>query len=227
MLSVIILDNGEPRVVKFTYENLYRELKDIEGAQLVVAEDWFKALKGVKNQYVCLVESDCLVSSGYFASQMGLIKKNSYLRKLGIFSSATGANSFGNRFYGYELSEKWSEPTDLESGTVVQTKNRSVEPVRQKKSTAPYPIQIAYIPGSILRMSTLAPLLEKIKISKNYKENLVDMSAQLSLDFWQRGARIHINPNTTYVTTEGYVNDLGEVASPDKELTDMFHKESI
>lgn len=222
MLSVIIMDNGEPNVIKLTYENLYREVKDIEGAELLVATDWFERAKTVKNPYVCFVEADCLLSSGYFASQMGIIKKNTYLRKLAVFATATGTNSFGNRFFGYELNKRWSDEVQG-----VATKNESIEPVRIKKSSAPYPIQIAYIPGAIVRMTMLRAFLERNHVSKDYRTNLVRLSSVMSFDAWQHGGRIHINPNMTYVTTEDYVNDLSETPSPSQDLVDTFHKESI
>mgnify|MGYP003450299095 FL=1 len=103
MLSVVILDDGEPNVIKLTYENLHKETKQIQDSELIVAKDWFDALSVIKNKYVCLVEPDCLVSSGYFSSQMGLFKKNPYMRKLAMLSSATGVNNWANRVYGYKL----------------------------------------------------------------------------------------------------------------------------
>ena len=90
MLTVVIRDGGEPRVTQLTYENLWKELKDIPNAELVVLKDWFSAVATTKNKYVSLVEPDCLVSSGYFASQLGLLKKDPYFRKLAMLSSVTG-----------------------------------------------------------------------------------------------------------------------------------------
>ena len=76
MLSVVILDSNEPNVIKLTYENLFKEIKQIPDAELLVSPDWFDALPAINNKYVCFVEADCLVSSGYFSSQIGLFQKN-------------------------------------------------------------------------------------------------------------------------------------------------------
>lgn len=222
MISVIILDNGEPNVIRLTYENLYKEIKDIEGAELLVSKDWLKPLATIKNQYVCFVEADCLVSSGYFSSQMGLIKKNGYLRKLAVFGTAIGVNNFGNRFFGYEIADKWS----MAIGGV-STNNKQVEPIRAKKSTGAYPVQIAYVPGAILRMSMLLPQLEQLGYKDKPQKDLVKFSAALSLGFWQHGGRININPNATYVTTENYVNDLSNTPTPNKTVIDTFRRELI
>lgn len=225
MLSVIILDNGESNVIQLTYENLYRELKDIEGSELIIAKDWFKPLFSVKNPYFCLVEPDCLVSSGYFSSMMGLIKKDSYLRKMAVFGSATGVNSFGNRFFGYELKSEWAPPAK-DDNKKVSVKVRYIEPVRTAKSTVPYPVQMVYIPGAILRSSMVIPLFEKQAEMFPF-DDLLRFSSNLSLHFWSNGGRVHINPNMTYVTTENYVNDLGKTDQPSKEVLDSFQKESI
>lgn len=213
MLTVIIQDSGEENVIKLTYQNLWRELKNITGAELLVG-NWIDELDNVKNNYVCFVEADCLVSSGYFSSQIGLFKKNPLFRKLGILSSSTGVNNWANRFYGYKLGNNYSE---------------GVIPELTKKSTAVYPVQIGFIPGSIIRMTMLKQALQTLGIGNN-QIDLIKFSTELSLAFWQQGDgnRVHLNPNTTYVTTEDYVNDIGSfIPTNNPNLTSMFKKESI
>lgn len=227
MISVIIFDNHEPKVIELTYENLYREIKNIEGSQLLVSDDWFKALNQVKNDYVCFVESDCLVNSGYFSSMMGLITKNTHLRKLGIFGTAVGVNNFANRFYGYRLDEKFEPIGKTDSGKVIEAKIRYIEPVRDKKSTAPYPVQMAYVPGAILRVSMVKDAIKRLDFPFAPQTNLTRFSAMLSLSFWEHGARVHINPNATYVTTEDYVNDRDVTTEPNQEVMMSFKKEVI
>lgn len=221
MITVIIKDDGEPNVIKLTYENLYRELKDIPEAKLIVAKNWLEALPTVKTQYACFVEADCLVSSGYFASQLGLIQKNSHLRKLAVFGSSIGVNTFANRFFGFETSGIWSEEVDG-----IATKNKYVVPVRVKKSSVPYPIQIAYIPGAILRTSMVVPQLAGMVFDEPIKD-LVRFSSEISLAFWGGEGRVNINPNATYITTEKYVNDLSVTDRASDDLISMFRRESI
>jgi len=213
MLTVVILDNQEPKVIQLTYENLHRELKVIANSELIVAGNWLDSLGDIKNNYVCFVEADCLVNSGYFSSQLGLFKK-SPARKLAMLSSAIGVNNWANRFYGYSLGNNFSE---------------GIIPNKEKKSTSVYPVQIGYVPGSVMRVSMLKEALQELGLGNNVHLDLIKFSTDLSLAFWRQadGNRVHINPNTTYVTTEDYVNDIGKVGAEAKDLVDMFRRELI
>jgi hypothetical protein len=214
MLTVIIKDSGEPSVIALTYQNLFKELKDISGSELLVADDWFGPLPRVRNTYVCFVEADCLVNSGYFESQLGLFRKNPMFRKIAMMSSATGVNDWANKFFGYRLGNNYSE---------------GVIPEKTKRSSAVYPIQIGYVPGSVIRVATLKHLLGDLKPSNSWQDDLVYFSTQISLGFWNQGDgnRVHLNPNSTYVTTEEYVNDIGQFETEAKDLVLKFAKESI
>lgn len=213
MLSVIIQDNGEPNVISLTYQNLWRELKDISGSELLVG-NWIEKLGEVKNNYVCFVEADCLVNSGYFSSQMGLFKKNNMFRKLAMLSSATAVNDWHNRFYGYRLGESYVD---------------GVIPDLSKRSTAIYPVQIGYVPGSIIRLSMLKNAMKALDLGNQVQTDLVKLSTELSLWFWKQGDgnRVHLNPNTTYVSTEGYINDIGKFDPKPGDLVIKFKKEAI
>lgn len=223
MITVIIKDNGEPNVIKLTYENLWKELKDISDASLIVSKNWFDTLGEVKTKFVCFVESDCLVNSGYFSSQLGLFKKDPYSAKLAILSSSIGVNDWANKFYGYSIGDNHVE---------------GVIPNKQKKSTNVYPVQIGFIPGAVIRTEMLGRLLEQEQAVNGWEEDLLFLSTKISLGFWRQGIgksktagspgnRTHINPNTCYVTTETYVNDIGHFEHSGKELYNMFKKESI
>lgn len=215
MLSVVILDSNEPNVIKLTYENLFKEIKQIPDAELLVSPDWFDALPAINNKYVCFVEADCLVSSGYFSSQIGLFQKNPYMRKLAMLSSAVGVNNWATRVYGYRLGDNYTE---------------GVIPVTGKVSGAIHPIQMGYVPGSVIRVSMLHNALDTLKISDHTKMDNVELSARLSIAFWQQGDgnRVHINPNTTYVTTEESANEIcGVDVEPGERVLTMFEKEYI
>lgn len=214
MLTVVIKDNGEPKVTQFTYEYLWRELKDIPGSELIICEDWFEGLVVTKNRYICFVEADCLVSSGYFASQLGLLKKDPYFRKLAMLSSVTSVTHWANRFYGYTVDTK---------------KTNLVRPLREKRSGRVDVVQIGYVPGSIIRVAMLRKLLKQDATLPDTQNDLVKFSALLSLGFWRQGDgnRVHLNPNATYVTTEEYVNDLVDCHVVLGGLADKFERESI
>lgn len=214
MLTVVIDDSGEQRVTDFTYELLWRELKDIPKSELICLKDW-EGYKGYgKNDYISFVEADCLVSSGYFTSQMGLFKKNEHSRSLAMLSSCTSVVNWANRFYSYK----------------VDTNHRNiVTPTRNKASSSVYFVQVGYVPGSIIRMTALDRVLKKTDSIKELKGNLTRMSAELSLAFWREGEslRVGINPNATYLTTESYVNDLGDFNLNIDDLRKRFESEII
>lgn len=214
MLTVVIEDSGEDRVTQMTYEQLYKELKDIPGSELFILKDWFDGLDKIRNKYICFVEADCLVSSGYFTSQMGLLKKDPYFRKLAMLSSVTGVNNWANRFYGYKIDG---------------SHNNKVTPVLAKRSGSVDAVQIAYAPGSIIRVSMLKKVLKDLKSMPPRNEDLVLFSTILSLAFWRQGDgnRVHLNPNATYLTTEDYVNDLGRFTVDSDDLIEKFERESI
>ena len=215
MITIIIKNDGEESVVKLTYDNIWREIKDIPDAEIIVANHWFDAISEVKNNYVCLVEADCLINSGYFSSQIGLLKKNPHFRKIAVMASATAVNQWHNKFYGYSLGDNYAD---------------GVIPNKKNKSSSPYPVQIAYIPGAIIRVGMLRRLLQDSKATNGWESNLTRLSALVSLGFWSQGDgnRVHLNPNASYCTTEDYVNDIGRFDIPvPGALINMFQKESI
>ena len=100
-----------------------------------------------------------------------------------------------------------------------------------------YPVQIGYLPGAIIRTTMLKEIYKTLKRIPD--DNLVYMSAKFSLAFWHQGGewdvkhpegqlgnRVHINPDTTYVTTEDYVNDIGQFIK-EENLVNLFKKEQI
>lgn len=220
MVSVIIHDNGESSVVKYTYECLYKELKDIHGSELLIAKDWFEALPKIRNNYVCLVESDCLVSPGFFQKQVDALMKNQ-LRRISMVSPVAAVNHWDNTFYGYQVSGQYA---DL------------IEPITKKRSNALHPIQIGYLPGAIIRVKMLRQAIEDLGANMSWKNDLVFLSTELSFAFWQQGQGgakgqngnpVYINPAVTYVTTEDYVNNVAHFGGEIMDLMSKFNKESI
>jgi hypothetical protein len=215
MLTVIIKNDGEDNVVQLTYENLWHELKDIPGSELIVSKNWFDELPSIKNNYVCFVEADCLINKGYFIKQLKEFRTNPG-RKISMLTAKTSVKNWDNCFYGYSIDYKF---------------NNYVVPNRFKKSSSAYPVEVGYLPGAIIRLSMLREVLNSLPIN-----DLVLLSTQLSLAFWrqglggqngQNGNPVYINPNVTYVTTEDYVNDIGKFDFDPTDLQDKFIRESV
>lgn len=233
MLNIIIKNSGEPKVIELTYENIWREVKDIPDVKLVVSDYWFDAID--KSNYICFLEPDCLVNSGYFTSMLGLLKKHPMSKMIGMMSSATGVNDWSNKFYGYSADSVWSKPSEE-----ISTKTPFIKPNKEMKSKNVYPVQIGYVPGAIIHTKMLIDLLHNLDASNGWEKDLNYLSNQISLGFWaggikpddrhpsgQVGKRVYINPNSTYVTTENYVNELVPYDPRMNDLMEMFRKESI
>lgn len=224
MLTVILKNCDEPTVIELTMENISKELRNIKDSELILSDKWWGELPMSGNDFVCYLESDCLVNSGYFDSMMGLFKKNPYYRKLAMMSSATGINYWGDRVYGYSVGKEWSDQSQMKGAEGLQTLNGHVYPIRNKKSSNPYPVQVGYFPGAIIRVNALKDVIKEV----GNHEDLLELSTRLSFALWDTGRRVHINPNTTYVTTETYVGKKSsfEPKVPTK-IKDMFDKETI
>lgn len=225
MITVAIRDNGEKNVIKLTQEQLQRELNDIKGAELVVVDDWFEALDKTKNDFICFVEPDCLVSSGYFSSLVGIFRKDTSLRHLGILGSAVGVLNWANRIYGYSLSP------DRES---------EILPERIAASTVVYTTQFVYVPGAIMRTKMLRKAIDKLEVERLKSaddddsplfdvDDLAGLSIMLSSMFWTLGDghRVAINPNTSYATTEAYVQEPIMIETDVSDLMKIFKKAGI
>src|SRR3990167_11085040 len=143
---------------------------------------------------------------------IGLMKKSSHDRRVAMLSPATSVEHWHNKFFGYFVGH-----------------NDKVIPNKISKSSSVYPIQIGYVPGSIIRTSAL----EKIKIEPT--EDLVELSTNVSLAFWSHGdsdsvkggSRVHLNPHSTYLTTEAEVNDIPNFDVNIDDLKEKFEREYV
>jgi hypothetical protein len=219
MVSVVILDKGEQNVVQYTFERLYTELKDIFGSELLIKKDW--DVSHVKNRFVCFVEPDCLVSDGYFKKQLEIFQTVS--PRVTMLSAATAVKNWNNLIYGYYIEDT------------------KVIPNRKAKANRTYPVQVAYIPGTIIRTSSLKKLIKQTPLPRRYENDLVYYSSLISLTSWEKGLtfdekhpegqlgnQICINPAVSYVTTEDYVNDLADFPEiVNEKVTRLFAMESI
>lgn len=221
MLTVVIRRNAEPSVIQLTMENLQKELGPLVGAELFVEEEWKRGVKRAKNDFVCLVEADCLVSSGYFSSLMGLFQKNPRYRQLAMLASAVGVNNWANRVYGYEIDKVWSEEVDK-----ISTARWAGKPLLKKKSSEPYAVQVGFVPGAVIRRNALLSVLDRTTHDLLAIPDLTVMSVDISRRMWDSSRHVHLNPNTTYVTTEKVDQDT--TTQPlGKNLKDSFHREAI
>lgn len=226
MLTIVIKRNDEPTVIHLTQHTIMKELTMIADAEMILADSWTEGLKKVRTPYVCLVEADCTLSSSYLTSNYGLMKKKSYgpgtlgggANRTAMLASCLGIKKFDNRIYNYRVeltkSSDWSK-----------MKSYQVRPYREKNNMKCYPVQIGFLPGAILRYSSIKQSIDKIKWDQ---PNLVKLSADLSFWLWDTNRRVELNPNTTYVSNQEYLEDPPQyhVVVPDK-VKNIFHQEAL
>lgn len=219
MLSVIIPNTDEPTVVQLTYDNLRKELFSVDGSELIVADNWLAGLEKAQGDYISLVEPDCLVSGGYFSSNLGLFRKNAFYRKLAMVSSCVGVDNWGNRIYNYKLDKVVAGDEKLSVGYW------HIAAERRKKGSGLYPIQIGFVPGAIFRKSALQKLVKQVDLQNR---DLVALSTEISFNLWNSNRRIAINPNTTYVSTDRNIENPADFKFkvPDR-AANIFTQEQI
>lgn len=192
MITVIVKRNTEPTVIQLTEENIMRELESIPGCELLLEESWAVGLKRVRTQFVCLVEADHVMSPGFLALNFERLmrgtrtnaKKGGGYTKLAMLSSKIGIKRFDHCIYNYEFHEpRWD-----------------IHPVLNHQHEELYPVQIGFVPGSLIRMSAI-----KGANLPWDDPNLIAMSAAVSLHFWATNRRVELNPETTYVSNQNYL----------------------
>lgn len=203
LLSVIIPKNEQLQ------DLCKQELKglDYEIISTVSRED---GLKHATGEFVCFVEPGADLSEGYFWENLRIFTSQPSFRKLAVVSGRTSNPEWGTHIYGYILSVAGDKPKVL--------------PSHVPSSSQPYAVQIAYIPGSIIRRSVL-------DAEDLTKDTLAD-SVRLSMKLWSEGSRVYLNPHTTYYDNSGrkiqYPSEFkGELPSAINQLTSMFRREMI
>lgn len=234
MITVIIKRSDEPKVIQMTQADLVRQLGQIEGAEIMLEDNWSDGLKKVRTPYVTLIEPDAVFSANYFASNVGLLSKahaktaatasqpegGGGYQKLAMIASCVGVRTYGERIYNYEL--KKIEDINING---VTGEGWHASPCRHKLNMKLYHVQIGFVPGAIIRMSAIKDTIED---ELWYGNDLVKLSTALSFYLWDTGRRIQLNPNTTYVSLDKNLENppLFKANIPDK-VKNIFTQEGI
>ena len=235
MLTVIIKRNEEPKVIQMTQSDIIKQLDSILGAEILLEDTWLAGLRKVRTPYVCLVEADCTLSASYLLNNYNLLVKTNLKGKTGkgsggdrggggytkiaMLASCLGVKNFGNRIYNYKL----TKVKDININGVTG-KSWHVQPHREGLDIRMYMVQVGFVPGAVLRMSSIKDAINKLDWDES---NLVKMSTDISFYLWGSGRRVALNPSTTYVTTQNLEKTLlFDVKVPDM-AANIFQKEYI
>ncbi len=202
LISVIVPESQEGEL---TVEWAAKELEYIPH-EIITAPTWVLGLNKANGQYICFLEKDCVLMDGYFDNMLDIFESQTAFRKLVMVAPAIGVNSYENKVYGYRFGRYELEPSFLPS------------------STAPYLVQLAYLPGALIRRSALGFLAPA--------KNALEDSATACIYFWDHGQRVVLDPNTLYISTDEKLAKAHEFENPVSALkhtriTDLFRRERI
>ena len=197
-LSVIIPPGPEAIL---TQEWVELELSGTEHE--VIIDSWDSGAKKVKKEFVCFLENDCVFTKNYFLNMLDIFDDKPRFRKLAMVSPVLAVNDWDCLVYGFKL-----EPD-------------RVMPRAYPSSRSSHLVQIAYLPGSIIRTSSLGSL------SPKGKDTMLD-SINFSLYLWNHGQRLILQNSSTYCSTQddldmAYPIEVGNEA----DLQVMFNQEMI
>ena len=231
MLSIIIKRDKDPNVNLLTELQMTKYLWQIpEGGEVLLEDSWQQGLKKVSTPFVCLVEPDCVLSGSYITSNYGLMKKTEGklgqgggYNKLAMLSSPVGVKEFSNRIFNYKLLKIIS---DRNNDDTFEIRTWHIQPFKEKRDMKIYNVQVGFVPGAIMRTSSLdKELIEDIDWDQ---PDMVKLSAEVSFYLWNTNRRVAINPNTTYVTNDERVGrpPLFTVDIPDR-VGNLFVREGF
>lgn len=204
MLTVVIKKSDDLDASQMTQKTILKELWAIPESEMLLEDSWLQGLKKVRTPFVCLVEADCILSASYIASNFNLLRKSQSqalggkgtgrgmggggLMKLAVLSSCLGIKDFSNRIYNYRLAKVEDGPS---------MKGWHIQPQRESRDIHLYMVQVGFIPGAIMRMSSIKDSIETLDWDQ---PDLVKMSTEVCFHLWGTNRRVALNPSTTYVT---------------------------
>lgn len=170
MLDIIISQDA-PQLTKTT---LKLALEGLRGINVIEAPSLKEGLPQTRAEFVSFV-GEGLLDSKHFKDNLQVFLDQPKFKKLAMVSTAVANRSLEDKCFGFTL-----EPTGL-------------VPVDHKSSSLPYALQIGYLPGAILRRSSVE------HVAQYLTGNAMQDSYQASIDFWLTGKMCYINPAITYV----------------------------
>jgi len=203
MLTIIISGREEDKVVDYTEWLVYKQVEKIDSVDIIRAKSLKEGLEKTKSEYVCYVEPDCLFSPRYFLIGIASFLTNPRFRKLAISGAAVAERYWDKKVYGYVKHEN-------------EVFCRGDTPV-----AVPHLVQIAYIPGAVIRRSV-------VNLTDFDEDFPVESSVEVCIDVWDSGNRVMINPNITYVSNRNdIIRDFKHIKEVPGKVQKIFRREYI
>lgn len=138
----------------------------------IIKYTWNNGLPKAKGSFVCLLEKDSAIERQSIINNLKIFTDNPSYRKLAMVSSTVDFEDIGeNLIFSWNDGVKGYHASQLHS-------------IRD--------CRIGYVPGAIIRRTSLL---------KSNLEHILDplrLTADVSFDFWSRGLRVSVNPESIY-----------------------------
>ena len=192
ILSVITLDASLKKVLE-------SDLIGIESE--IIINNWQDGLAESTGQFICFLEAESDYRSGLFIrGLLNMLIKPSF-RKLSMVSAAVEELARDRTIWGYKCDDTPHAVIKLSGG-------------------CSHPVQVGYIPGSIIRRSALDGIL--LDLNGPVLQNSIDFSIAL----WSKGLRVHLDPQMVYQVDQTDIK-LSHELKISSDVRMIWHRESI
>lgn len=179
---------------------LQKELEGIEHE--IIRRTWEKGLLKAKGNYVCLLETDSAVQPNTIRENLAVFTDNPSYRKLAMVSPTVDyPDMTENLIFSWNNGLKAYHASQL----------RSMRDCR-----------IGYVPGAIIRRTSL------LKSNLEHIDNPNRLTTDVCFDFWSRGLRISVNPETVYFAPDGAkYKKYKDIFQSNQSVIDIWEHELI
>lgn len=168
----------------------------------LIHDSWANGVAIAEGKFICFLEEGSDFRGGFFIRGLLDMLANPNFRKLAMVSPAV--EDFAGRGVLYQLDLAGSRAWD------------------EMRSINPYPVQVGYLPGAIIRSSSLKEMDFK-SILKNETQP-ADVSAEVCIALWESGQMVHVDPRMTYMTD---ITLFADPHSTSEQVEGIWKRQSI
>lgn len=179
---------------------LERELDGIHYE--IIRNTWAKGLEKAEGNFVCLLETDSAVEKGSIRKNLEVFMENPSYRKLAMVSPTV-------------------DFPDMEENLIFSW-NDGLKGYHASQLKSLRDCRIGYVPGAVIRRTSL------LKSNLDHILNPQRLTTDVCFDFWSRGLRISVNPDTVYCVPEkSKYKNYKDVFIPDESVIAIWDHELI
>lgn len=189
-----------PRVSNGMARMLDRELEGIHHE--IIYLTWEKGLEKAKGNFVCLLETNSAVERGSIVENLKVFTDNPSYRKLAMVSPTV-------------------DYPDMEQPLIFSW-NDGLKAYHAGQLKSMRDCRMGYVPGAVIRRTSLL---------KSDLSHILDphrLTTDVSFDFWNRGLRVQVNPDTVYyVPLKRKTKKYKDKFTPNQSVIDIWEHEVI